>query len=166
VPGTAYTGSSDGFIGRNDATTPSLMQVFDSSTGIAKNITIPAYVAFTGTAASAAVSPAALFTPSSAALQIWDIKATINEVTAGTGCSGSYTVTITWNDGSANSYTLATVPWVSSISAASGSSLGTRAFGELVIQQASTASPTYAVSVPTGCTSMQYAWSVHAARLN
>ena len=38
--------------------------------------------------------------------------------------SGNYTVTVTWNDGSANSYTLASFPWCSSIAAASGSLKG------------------------------------------
>ena len=65
TPGAAYTGSTDGYLNRNNATTPSMMQVYDSSTGIAKNITIPGYATFSATGASAAVSATTLFTPSS-----------------------------------------------------------------------------------------------------
>jgi hypothetical protein len=166
TPAAAYTGTLDGFMNRNNATTPSQVQIYDSSTGIAKNTTLPAYATFSATGASAAVSAATLFTPSSAALQTWSIKASVVETTAGAGCSGSYTVTITWNDGSANSYSLASFAWASAVSAASGSALGTRAAGQILIQQTSTTAPTYAVSVPAGCSGMAYGWSVSAARIS
>jgi hypothetical protein len=167
IAGAAYSGSNDGAFNRNNATTPAMMQVYESSTGIAKNVTLPSYVTFSATGASAAVSATTLFTPSTAALQIWAVDAAVVQKTPGTACSGSFTVTVNWTDdgGSLNSYSLATFAWASANAAASGASNGTRADGHKLIQQTSTTAPTYAVSIPTGCTGMAYDWSVSAARI-
>ena len=166
VPGAAYTGSTDGSYGRNNTTTPAMDQIYNAT--YAQNTIVNETSSIIATAQNAAISATTISTPSSATSQIYRIEGQIIETTPGTGCSGSYTMTITWYDlsGAAQSYNLLTFAWASSLTASSGTAPGTRAWGSMLIDQASTTTlPKYAITIPSGCSSMQYAYSIHTTRL-
>jgi len=181
IPGAEYTGSTDGSMNRTTAashgfgasSTPSLVEIYDTSGGSGTGAKLgvqPAFFTTGAGGASAAVSATNLFTaPGSAVQQVWIITGTITPTSTwscGSG-TGTLAITIAWTDArGANSYSPISVA-ASSVSnaVASGTSMnGSYTFQTTIIQK-STTPATYAIAVPSGCTTVSLDYFVSAARI-
>jgi hypothetical protein len=181
-PGAAYTSTSDGVLNRTNApshgfgasSTPSVMEVYDtnggSGPGSSKLGVMPAYFTSGESGKAVAVSATNLFTaPGSAVQQVWIITGTITPTatwSCGSG-TGTLAMTIAWTDArGANSYSPISVAATSvSNAVASGTSMnGSYTFQTTIIQK-STTPATYAVAVPSGCTTVSFDYFVSAARI-
>ena len=127
-----------------------------------------AQAAFSGTGVSSAVSATSIFSPASSSLQVWRWEFYIVETTAGTGCTGSYVLTVTWTDARGlNSYAPASgsLAWASPVSTVSGNSQGTGSTTRSSFMQQSTTPPTFAIAIPSGCSGMKYEYAFDALRM-
>ena len=181
-PGAAYTSTSDGVLNRTNApshgfgasSTPSVMEVYDSNggsgPGSSKLGVMPTHFTSGESGKAVAVSATNLFTaPGSALQQVWIITGTITPTSTwscGSG-TGTLAMTIAWTDArGANSYSPISVAATSvSKAVASGTAMnGSYTFQATIIQK-STTPATYAISVPTGCSTVSFDYFVSAARI-
>jgi hypothetical protein len=181
-PGAAYTSTSDGVLNRTNApshgfgasSTPSVIELYDtnggSGPGSSKLGVMPTHFTSGESGKAVAVSATNLFTaPGSAVQQVWIITGTITPTSTwscGSG-TGTLAMTIAWTDArGANSYSPISVAATSvSNAVASGTSMnGSYTFQTTIIQK-STTPATYAIAVPSGCTTVSFDYFVSAARI-
>jgi len=150
------------------------MEIYDTSggsgPGSSKLGVMPAHFTSGESGKAVAVSATNLFTaPGSAVQQVWIITGTITPASTwscGSG-TGTLALTIAWTDArGANSYSPISVAATSvSNAVASGTSMnGSYTFQTTIIQK-STTPATYAIAVPSGCTTVSFDYFVSAARI-